>query len=466
MNSRILFQNLIASLIVSFVALSLGASFGILSGRTNGSFIGMLSAGVIAFITSLLGGTRVQCSGPTAPMTAVTAVVVAFAVDKLTIIDSTINSEHFINLVLLITGILLIGMAILRLGRFIKYVPNVVISGFMTGIALLIWVDQSSKIFGLGGKVAFGGPVFTNFLIVISTLVVIIIIPILTKRYIPKISHYFSPTLLSIVIVTSIANVLSLQIEHVNLNASFGSLADFGNMMKSQIPTDWSSNIILLAMPFALQLAFLAYLDTLLTSLVIDKMADEKSKQDKELFAQGLANGAVAFIGGIPGAQATIRSVLMMKENATLRLAGVMVGVFVFLEIALFKEYINFIPQAVFAGVLFKVGYDVFDFIPFRLYGKEFKKYKWSLFEDLFSDHLNEKIFISNREILLIVGTVVLTLFVNLNVAVISVTPLFYFLNKIVWKKNPIRDLEPTVETEAMIGEEIIDDVTDKLRSK
>ena len=459
MNSKTLIQNLIASLIVSFVALSLGASFGILSGRTNGAFVGMLSAGIIASITALFGGTRVQCSGPTAPMTAVTAVLVAFAHDQFLLVHSSANDEHFINLVLIITGIILIVMGIFRLGRFIKYVPNVVISGFMTGIAILIWLDQSKKIFGLGGKTAFTGPIMTNFIIVLTTLLVIIIIPILTKKYLPKISHYFSPTLLAIVLVTLLANILNLQIEHVNLNSSFGSLADFGNMMKSQIPTDWSFDIISLAAPFALQLAFLAYLDTLLTSLVVDKMAKEKTLQNKELVAQGVANGFVAFIGGIPGAQATIRSVLIMKENATMRLAGVMVGIFVFLEIALFKEYINFIPQAVFAGVLFKVGYDVFDFIPFRLYAKEWKKYKWSMLRDFFSDHLSEKIFISNREMILIIGTVLLTLFVNLNIAVLFFTGLFYLVNKVLWKSNPIRDLEPVIETEAMIGEEIIDDI-------
>jgi SulP family sulfate permease len=218
-------------------------------------------------------------------------------------------------------------------------------------------------------------------------------------------------------------------------------------------------------MPFALQLAFLAYLDTLLTSLVVDKMSNETTKQSKELVAQGLANGVVALIGGIPGAQATIRSVLILKENATLRLAGVMVGVFVFLEIALFKEYINFIPQAVFAGVLFKVGYDVFDFIPWRLYIGEWKKYKRKMFSNFFSDHKSIKVFISHREILMITGTVLITLFVNLNVAVLVFTGLFYLVNKLLLRSNPMRDLEPIIETEAMVGEEIIDEVTEKIKN-
>lgn len=454
MNSKAIVQNLIASLIVSFVALSLGASFGILSGRTNGAFVGMLSAGIIAFITALFGGTRVQCSGPTAPMTAVIAVVVAFAHDKLLLINEAANSDHFINLILILTGGILIIMGVFRLGRFIKYVPNVVISGFMTGIAILIWMDQSKKIFGLGGKTPFEGPIILNFSIAALTLLTIVVVPLITKKFSPKYSSYFSPTLLGIVLVSIFTNMMGFEIEHVNLVSSIKSVAGFTSLISSQIPTDWSFDIIKIAAPFALQLAFLAYLDTLLTSLVVDKLNNEKTNQGKELVAQGIANGFVAFIGGIPGAQATIRSVLIIKENATLRLAGVMVGVFVFLEIVLFKEYINFIPQAVFAGVLFKVGYDVFDFIPFRLYGKELKKFKWSLFKDFFSSHKQDKIFISNREMILIIGTVAVTLFVNLNAAVILFTGLFYLANKILWKKNPIRDLEPFVETEAMIGNE------------
>ncbi len=455
MNSKAIVQNLIASLIVSFVALSLGASFGILSGRTNGAFVGMLSAGIIAFITALFGGTRVQCSGPTAPMTAVIAVVVAFAHDKLLFAHEAANSDHFINLILILTGGLLILMGIFKLGRFIKYVPNVVISGFMTGIAILIWMDQGKKIFGLGGKTSFDGPIILNFSIAALTLITIVVVPIITKKFIPKYSSYFSPTLLGIVLVTIFTNTMGFDVEHVNLSSSIKSIAGFTALISSQVPTDWSFDILKLAAPFALQLAFLAYLDTLLTSLVVDKLNKEKTNQGKELVAQGIANGFVAFIGGIPGAQATIRSVLIIKENATLRLAGVMVGVFVFLEIVLFKEYINFIPQAVFAGVLFKVGYDVFDFIPFKLYGNELKKFKWSLFADFFSSHKQEKIFISNREMILIIGTVAVTLFVNLNVAVLLFTAIFYIANKWLWKKNPIRDLQPQVETKSMESEDI-----------
>jgi len=456
MKGKSTFQNLVAALIVSFVALSLGASFGILSGRTDGAFIGMLSAGIIAFVTAMLGGTRVQCSGPTAPMTAVVAVLVAYAHDHIVTGDVGISANHFVNIVLILTGALLIFMGILRLGRFIKFVPNVVISGFMIGISLLIWLDQIKKLFGLGGKQAFEGSVPINILIAILTLAVILFVPRIAQRYFPKYSNYFSPTLIGIVLLTFVSNFLKLDIEHVNLLSSMSSWSEFSQMIKSQIPVQWSSQIVLIALPFAIQLAFLAYLDTLLTSLVVDKLSEEKTRQNKELMAQGMANGLVSLVGGIPGAQATIRSVLIIKEKATLRVTGMLVGVFVFVEIVLFKDYISLVPQAVFAGVLFKVGWDVFDFLPFKLYANELKKYGFSIFNDFFSSHKNEKIFITNREMLLIMGTVLVTIFVNLNLAVIIFTTLFYTANRFFWTKNPIRDLQPELETEGIANKEIV----------
>ena len=164
-------------------------ALGILSGR--GAFAGMISAGIIAFVCSLLGGTRIQCSGPTAPMGALTATVVAYAVDRLPTAHAGIDPNHFITVVLLLCGALLLVMALLRLGKFIALVPNVVISGFMSGIALLIWVGQVQSIFGLGGKTPLGGPVALNFLVAAATVALIFILPGQLKRAVPAASYNF-----------------------------------------------------------------------------------------------------------------------------------------------------------------------------------------------------------------------------------------------------------------------------------
>ena len=147
----------------------------------------------------------------------------------------------------------------------------------------------------------------------------------------------------TIILATLVTSVLNIDVEHVSLGNSVGSFSEFWNTITLYFPTDaqlYTSDILLQALPFALQLTLLAYLDSLLTSLVIDNMTKEKTKQDKELIAQGLANGVTALLQGIPGAQATIRSVLLLKEGAKTRLAGVMVGIFALLGFLVFSKYI------------------------------------------------------------------------------------------------------------------------------
>ncbi len=446
------FYNVIVALTVSFVALSLGAAFGLLSGR--GAFSGMISAGIIAIITSLLGGTRVQCSGPTAPMTSVIAVVVLAAMQNQWLAQSGINPDHFINVVLLLTGLFLMIIAALRLAKFINLVPNVVISGFMNGIALLIWIDQIKKIFGWGGKEAFSGPVGLNLFVAVATVVLIFIISNLFAMFRSVFLRFLPSTLVALVIMTVFAQMFNLPIEYIHLSGQFASFGDFSNLVKSQWPQDISWLFLKLAIPFALQLSVLCYLDTLLTSVVVDKMSKETTKPNKELFAQGIGNCAVGLVGGIPGAQATIRSVLMLKEKANLRLAGVMVGVFVLVEMILFQEWISFIPQSVFAGILFKVGYDVFDFQPMRIYLKEICNHKLNFKRNIFERHDDVFIFVTHREMMMILGTCVVTVLYNLNLAVGLFTVLFYVHNKIIFTANPMRDLKLQTETKALHQED------------
>jgi SulP family sulfate permease len=186
MNTKDILQNVLAGLTVSFVAISLGAAFGIASGRPDGAFVGILSAGVIALITAIFGGTRIQCSGPTAPMTAVTATIVLAATAgplAAELAEMGVDSQHFINQVFILTGALLILMAIFRLGRFITVVPKVVISGFMNGIALLIWIGEVSKLLGLGDYTQTGGQMSTNVALALVTVFLCFTLPKFIKGY-------------------------------------------------------------------------------------------------------------------------------------------------------------------------------------------------------------------------------------------------------------------------------------------
>jgi SulP family sulfate permease len=120
----------------------------------------------------------------------------------------------------------------------------------------------------------------------------------------------------------------------------------------------------------------------------------------------------------------------------------------------LFQDAINLIPQAVFGGILFKVGYDVFDRLPLRLYLKELFRDPSVVLHEFFSRHDDEPIFVTNREILIIAGTTVVTVLWDLNLAVVLFTAIFYAHNKIFNKKNPMRDLKPVEETVVFIEED------------
>ncbi len=424
MNRNTFIKDLLAGLTVSFAALALGAAFGTMSGR--GAFAGMIGAAIIPIFTSLLGGTRLQASGPTGPMTAITAILVAKAYD---FFPQKELAEQFITLTILMSGLFMIIAGILQLGKLIKYVPNCIVIGFMNGIAVLIWWDQIMKLFGIGGKKIMEGSISINLILSLFILTLIFLIPVIVRKLaIPvKIRSYFSAVLISIVLGTVISNILGFNIEKVKLGTTFNSFYEFTDILKAYFPSIdiLKKEYLLLALPFALQLMLLGYLDSLLTSLVVDKMVGEKTKVNKELFAQGLANGISAMLQGIPGAQATIRSVLLIKEQAQTRLAGVLIGVFVLIWILFFKNMISLIPTAVFTGVLFKAGWDVLDREYFEVY---FVK-KWK-------DN-----FVRNFQMSLVLYTTLITVLLDLNIAVFTGTAIYYLFKKF-YKKQVIFDIE------------------------
>ena len=421
-------QNILAGLTVSFVAISLGAAFGILSER--GAFAGLISAGIISLITALWGGTRIQCSGPTAPMTTVTAYVVGYAHDQLLARFPEVNPDHFINMSIIVAGLMLVISGYLKLGRFISLVPQVVISGFMNGIAILIWWGQIQKTFGLSGVSAYTGGIGLNVAVALVTLSLLLVLPSVTKKIFGPKSHLIPVTLVTIVVMTAAVSLLQLDIQKVSLGATLKSFSDMTSLVASQLPVDLNMNIILPTLFFGGQLALLAYLDSLLTSRVMDKITGEPTHQSKELKAQGWANLLVGFVGGIPGAQATIRSVLIYKEHATLRLAGAMVGVFVLVEMLLFQDLISMIPQSVFAGLLIKVGIDVFDWPPVWIYLRELTAGRVRAVHQFLAGHFQMEMRISHQDMAFIAATTLGTALVNLNAAVITATIVYHLVRR------------------------------------
>lgn len=434
-NIRLIAHEAVVGLTVSTVSLSLGGAFGLLSER--GVLIGMLTAAIYPLITSIFGGTKIQCSGPTGPMTTVFIALMVSAIHSLQGVDAVLIPA-FLNMTLFLTAILLIIAGLLRLGSWVTIVPNVVISGFMDGIALIIWISQLKKLLHIGSPVI-EGSIVVNCLVAASTLVIALAISRITRSISTSTAALFSGILIALILMTIVCAVFNLPVGRASPDISLHSWQEFSSLVASHSPALWPWHLVALAIPWSLQFAGVAYLDTLLTSLIIDRQTNSTSQRNKELGAQGFATALVAMIGGIPGAQATERSVLMIKEGAQTRLAGIFVGIFGLIGVLILQDLVYLIPKAVFAGILLKVGYDVFDWQPLILYLKQWKSARQT--------HHHP---IAHEELIIILLTATITAVWNVMVAVCLSTALFVLLKR---SKRNVHDLRLHIETEGLSDE-------------
>jgi SulP family sulfate permease len=284
----------------------------------------------------------------------------------------------------------------------------------MNAIALIIFLDQFNRIFGLAGKIPLQGNLIVNFCLAAGTFLFILQIKrILSLLRVPsKIADYIPGVLISIIIFTGFQHLFNLHVETVELGVEVHSFSDYLSLIAGYFPTFQVLQVKILskAVTFAIELSLLAYFDSLLTSMVVDKITKEETDKDKELFAQGLANGVSGFLGGLPGAQATVNSVLLIKEGAVTRLAGILVGVFVFLGILLFKDMIGLIAMSIFSGILIKIAWDIAEKEFFKMYFHN-KWYRQA-------EH--------NWQLAIILYTMAVTVLVDLNIAVITSVVIFY----------------------------------------
>ncbi len=419
--------DLLAWLTVSFAALSLWAAFGVQSWLW--AFAWMLWAAIIPIVASTFWWTKIQASWPTAPMTAVSMLVIWYAFNTF---GNNIQAMQFITLVFLLTWLFLILFWIFRLWNLINKIPHLVIIWFMDWIAILIWLDQFKKLFWLFWKNIITWSHIWNIFFALITFVFILLFPKLIKKIKLNntIKSLIPTTLIAIIVFTLIINIFWLDLEKVSLWRTISSLGWFINQIYSYFPSKellYNKMLLFKALWFGLQLAILAYLDSLLTSVIIDKMTKLKTKRNKELIAQWLANGISWLLWWLPWAQATIRSVLLIKEWAKTRLAGIFVWIFTLLWILIFKNFITYIPLTIFIWILFKVWLDVFDlkYLSDFIKNKRYKN-KFRIIQFIF-----------------VVYTILITVFVNLNTAVISATIIFYLFKYF----NIIKDIEVQEDT-------------------
>ncbi len=337
--------DLFGGITAAIIALPLALAFGVASGA--GAVAGLYGAIILGFFASLFGGTATQISGPTGPMTVVFAsVVVSFAGD--------LNSVMF---VVLLAGVLQIVFGLLKIGKYVKYIPYPVISGFMSGIGIIIIILQINPLLGLDSSSSITQTLLslpqsfqkTNIDATILTILTLFIMFATPK----KIGQIIPTPLISLIFVTFLSIYLGFDVKTIGEIPT--TLPDF------TIPSfDITKYKDILS--FAITLALLGCIDTLLTSIVADSITKTKHSSNKELIGQGIGNMLTSFVGGLPGAGATMRTVVNIKSGGTSKISGMVHSLFLLVIVFFLAPLASKIPLAVLAGILIKVGIDILDY--------------------------------------------------------------------------------------------------------
>ncbi|MBE0646467.1 MAG: SulP family inorganic anion transporter [Bacteroidales bacterium] len=335
------------------VALPLALAFGVQSGL--GAIAGLYGAIVLGILASLFGGTPTQISGPTGPMTVVSASIGIMAIQHAGSLEKGIG---MIIIIFFLAGLFQILFGVLRLGKYIRYIPYPVLSGFMSGIGIIIIVLQLFPMAGLTSPssiiktvleipeaIAMFRPVALLF--GLGTIAIIYLFPLLAKK--------MPGTLIAVILMTALAYMLKSEIPVIGDIAGGLPTIRISEILHLQ----WSQ-LSYVFFP-ALTLAGLGSIDSLLTSVVADNITKTRHNSNRELIGQGIGNMAASLIGGIPGAGATMRTVVNIRSGGKSVWSGLIHGIFLLIILLGAGKLVSHIPLSVLAGILITVGISIID---------------------------------------------------------------------------------------------------------
>ncbi len=346
------FRDFTAGVILAIIALPLSIALGIASGVSPEK--GLHTAIIAGFLISFFGGSRVQIGGPTG----------AFM-----IIVYGIIMEHGLDGLILATimaGIILIFMGLLKLGDVIKFIPSPIITGFTSGIALLIFSSQIKDFFGfnMGEPPADflekWGAYFSNLNTINSGSLIIGIMTILIIAFWPKLGFKIPGPLIAIIATTILINVANIDVP--TIGSKFGVLSSA--LPKFSLPVFDFAKVRLLIGP-AFTIAILGGIESLLSAVVSDGMIGGKHRSNTELIAQGIANIGSGLFGGIPATGAIARTVTNINNGGRTPVAGMVHALVLLIILVLFMPLAGLIPLASLAGVLMVVAYNMSEWREF-----------------------------------------------------------------------------------------------------
>jgi len=346
--------DIVGGLVAGVIALPLALAFGVQSGL--GAAAGIYGGVAVGIFAALFGGTPTQASGPTGPMTVVAASIVLFAS---TAMGSIENGMGIILMCFLAGGIFQIGLGLLGVGKYIRYFPYPVISGFMSGVGLIIIFLQLWPLLGSKSPKStievftrIGEPLAALNISAVSvgllTLIVNYTFPLITKK-VPSV-------LVALLVGTGTALIFQLDVPMIGNIPSGIPALQLGTLLK--VEPEYYVFII----QSGITLALLGSIDSLLTSVIADNVTKDRHDSRQELIGQGIGNAVSAMFGGIPGAGATKGTVVAIKAGAKTRLSGIVHGLFQLLALLGAGTLVSYIPLSVLAGLLMSVGIAIIDY--------------------------------------------------------------------------------------------------------
>lgn len=368
------------------IALPMALAFGVASGA--GAEAGLYGAILVGFFAALFGGSPTLISEPTGPMT-----VVFTAVITTLIASNPENGMAMAFTVVVMAGMFQILFGLMRLGKYVTLMPYTVISGFMSGIGIILIVLQIGPVLGqaspAGGVIGtlenvpelFASLRFEETILAVMSLAILFFLPAKLKRFLP-------PQLIALILGTVVSLMVFGSVDIRRIGEIPTGLPDF--MMPTFSSSEWK-----VMMVDAMVLGLLGCIDALLTSVVADSLTRTQHNSNKEVIGQGIGNMMSGVFGGLPGAGATMGTVVSIQAGARTALSGLVRAAILLVVVLWAAELTALIPLAVLAGIAMKVGIDIID---------------WGF--------LKRAHVISGKGALITYGVIILTVFVDLIAAV------------------------------------------------
>jgi SulP family sulfate permease len=336
-------NDVLSGLTVALALVPEAVAFALLAGVSP--LVGLYAAFTIGLVAAILGGRPGMISGATGAIAVVVGSLVAS------------HGVEYLFAAVVLTGFLQILFGIFKFGKFIRLVPHPVFLGFVNGLAMVIGIAQIKQ-FQVDGAWITGEPLLIMLGIIVLTMAII--------QYLPKLTTAIPSTLVAIVVGSFL--VIGLDID----TRTVGDIASIsGGFPPFHLPdVPFNLDTLLVVLPYAVMMALVGLIESLLTLNLIDELTETTGKPNKEAVAQGTANAITGVFGGMGGCAMVGQSIINIKSGGRGRLSGIVASVVLLAFIVSLSKYIEMIPIAVLIGVMFMVVIGTFEWSSLRLFGK------------------------------------------------------------------------------------------------